>query len=262
MYLRACNNRYSVLDVLSDESSVSSSSSPISIAPLVEKDFSPKTPLPLHIHSFKPTHSFNINVGLSTLDTHQKFDVDALLDCGASGLFIDSTFVKLHKLSTQTLPRPLPVWNVNGTMNEGGSIREVVDLLFSFQRHKERATFLVSSLGNSQIIVGLPWLKLHNPDIDWVKQTINMTCCPHSCGHRIAALRKEKARLNRPFPSLPDNDETEPLFEKDWYYPGMEIHMSWFEDEYEEIPSYKRIFYSNAENDQILEFEFNRLKSE
>lgn len=34
--------------------------------------------------------------------------------------------------------------------------------------HQELLTFLVISSPSSAVVLGLPWLKLHNPHIDWV----------------------------------------------------------------------------------------------
>src|SRR5271154_5935730 len=49
----------------------------------------------------------------------------------------------------------------------------------------------------------------------------------------------------------------------DWYFPGMEINFTWFDDKdvLEPPPSYERIFFCNQENDQILEFEINRAEA-
>lgn len=34
--------------------------------------------------------------------------------------------------------------------------------------HHERIRFLVISSPSSPVVLGVPWLKLHNPHIDWV----------------------------------------------------------------------------------------------
>jgi hypothetical protein len=72
-------------------------------------------------------NSLNIKVKIVTTDTQETKSVKALLDCGADGLFIDRDYIRKNQLTTQALTRPIPVYNVDGTANEAGSIHEVVD---------------------------------------------------------------------------------------------------------------------------------------
>ena len=59
----------------------------------------------------------------------------ALLDSGAIGMFIDRAYVKANHLPTQTLSSPIPVRNVDGTLNEAGSVTEVVELVLRYRNH-------------------------------------------------------------------------------------------------------------------------------
>src|ERR1700677_1619012 len=117
-------------------------------------------------------NSVLVNIGLKTLDTHNSININSLLDCGASGLFIDKQFVELNDITTRKLTRSIPIYNVDGTLNEGGTIKEAVDLIVSYGNHKECATFWVCGLGADRVILGLPWLRLHNPVINWSIGTI------------------------------------------------------------------------------------------
>jgi len=56
------------------------------------------------------------------LESHKGVAVKALLDSGATGLFIDMTFAKEKRFKMEKLKRPLVVRNVDGTANVGGSI--------------------------------------------------------------------------------------------------------------------------------------------
>src|ERR1700677_4801347 len=179
-------------------------------------------------------NSVLVNIGLKTLDTHNSINIDSFLDCGASGLFIDKQFVELNDITTRKLPRPIPIYNVDGTLNEGGTIKEAVDLIVSHGNHKERATFWVCSLGADRVILGLPWLRLHNPVINWSTGEIELSCCLRSCGYVYTKDKKEKLRKAEPIPSfiVEDKDEENDLVdESDWYFPGMEINFTWFNDE-------------------------------
>src|SRR6202453_5042449 len=210
-------------------------------------------------------NSVLVNIGLKTLDTHNSINIDSLLDCGVSGLFIDKQFIELNDI-TRKLPRPIPIYNIDGTLNEGGTIKEAVDLIVSHGNHKECATFWVCGLGADRVILGLPWLRLHNPVINWSTGEIALSRCPRSCGYIYTENKKEKLCKAEPIPSFVDEEEDEEnlVDESDWYFPGMEINFTWFNDEdvLEPPRSYERIFFCNQENDQILEFEINQAEAD
>ena len=94
-------------------------------------------------------------------------DEHALIDCGAGGRFIDQNYARKLNLPLIPLSRPLPVKNVDGTPNKKGSIRHKVRLRLKIGNRYFKETLLVSGLGRQKIILGLPWLTEHNPDIDW-----------------------------------------------------------------------------------------------
>ncbi|KAG5727450.1 hypothetical protein E4T56_gene12023 [Termitomyces sp. T112] len=115
-------------------------------------------------------NSLKLQVEIQTTDTQQVQSIVALLDSGATGLFLDADYVQRHHLTTRPLSHPIPVYNVDGTLNEAGSIRSVVDLVLCYQDHLERAAFAVTSLGKQDMILGFTWLHEHNPEIDWAKE--------------------------------------------------------------------------------------------
>jgi len=61
-----------------------------------------------------------------------------------------------------------------------------------FKGHMERARMDVCNLGKMEVILGMPWLAAHNPEIDWEKEEMKMTQCPPICGKRKQEV-KEKA---------------------------------------------------------------------
>jgi hypothetical protein len=65
---------------------------------------------------------------------------------------------------------------VDGTLNEVGAICEVVTVILQYGKHKERATFAVTKLGGQDMLLGLTWLRQHNPEIDWCSEEVKMTC--------------------------------------------------------------------------------------
>ena len=108
-----------------------------------------------------------IPIIIHLVDMGHPLAVNSLLDSGATGMFIDVEYVGTQKLQTHPLPHAIPVYNIDGTPNVAGSIKEEVDLICIFGNHSEHATFLVTSLGSMRIILGHTWLVKHNPEIDW-----------------------------------------------------------------------------------------------
>ena len=108
-----------------------------------------------------PTH-------LKTTDTMEEAATKAMVDTGATGDFIDRDFVERTKLPTRKLSQPIPVYNVDGTPNEAGSIDRVVDVIMTYKGHSERILLAVTRLGKQSMILGFTWLKKHNPEIDFI----------------------------------------------------------------------------------------------
>jgi len=100
------------------------------------------------------------------MNTSELHSVKALLDCGATGSFINRDFVHLKGMNTQTLLHNIPVFNVDGSPNEAGQISEVVDVVLHYKTHSKRMLLAVSGLGKQSLILGYNWLKDHNPKVD------------------------------------------------------------------------------------------------
>ena len=122
--------------------------------------------------------SLKLKVEIETTDTAEKKSVSVLVDCGATGEFIDRHYAKSSCFNLVKLTQPIPVYNVDGTLNEAGSIMEVVNLILHYDNHSERTTFTVCGLGKQKLILGHSWLWNHNPEIDWVTQNVKMSRCP------------------------------------------------------------------------------------
>ena len=70
---------------------------------------------------------------IRSVDTGTPLAINSLLDSSATGLFIDVEFVKEQKLQTRPLPHAIPVYNIDSTANEAGSIKEEVDLICTLE---------------------------------------------------------------------------------------------------------------------------------
>ena len=63
-----------------------------------------------------------MKVGLEKLESHEGIAVKALLDSRATGLFMNTTFVKEKGFKMEKLKKPLLVRNVDGMANVEGTI--------------------------------------------------------------------------------------------------------------------------------------------
>ena len=153
--------------------------------------------------------------------------VMALVDCGATGEFINKHYAKSNRLNLIKLSQPIPVYNVDGTPNKAGSVTEIVDLVLRYKNHSERTTFAVSSLGKQKLILGHSWLHKHNPEINWSTGEVKMSRCPPRCCPgcrdevrqerivRKAEVKRLQICLLGPNPELHDDSDSSSIEEGD-----------------------------------------------
>ena len=101
--------------------------------------------------------------------------VKTLLDSGATGMFVDKKFVEKHRFQLSKLEKPLIVMNIDGSNNSRGRITHKVECNIYYKGYQERIRFDVYNLGRTDVILGMPWLAAHNPEIDWEKGEVKMT---------------------------------------------------------------------------------------
>jgi hypothetical protein len=94
---------------------------------------------------------------------------------------MDLTFAKENGLDICPLPCPIPIYNVDGTLNKMGSVHEEVEVILQIDDHSEQVVFSMIGLGKTKLIIGHTWLHHHNPEIDWTTGKIPLTCCPSDC---------------------------------------------------------------------------------
>jgi len=147
--------------------------------------------------TMQPLREVWMKIGLEKIDTHEGVMVKALLDSGATRMFVDRKFAEKHGFKMDKLEKPLVVTNVDGSNNSGGRITHEIECNVYYRGHQERMKFDVCNLGRTDVIFGMPWLVAHNPEIDWEKGEVKMTRCPPWCGkdnrNKEAREKQEKA---------------------------------------------------------------------
>ena len=106
----------------------------------------------------------------------------AMIDSGATGLFLHQWFVNRHQMLTQPLSHPITLYNIDRTPNTAGKITHSIQLLATIdQNSPQLLEYLVTNIGSEDIILGLPWLQKVNPDINWKKGCLTIPpLAPHS----------------------------------------------------------------------------------
>ena len=117
---------------------------------------------------------------------------EALLDSSATGLVMSEEFARRHKFRRTKLERPVYVRNVDNMLNYAGPIVDTVEVEIFFKGHKERTSIDVIGEQKWSIILGMSWLKRHNPEIDWKTGEVKMIRCPDECGKKWKTERQTK----------------------------------------------------------------------
>ncbi len=132
----------------------------------------------------------------------------ALIDSGAAGNFVSLELVQQHKLKLTPCNSPMAVEALDGRpLGEGrvSRITEEAKLLIG-TLHSEFIKFYVIHSPNHPIILGLPWLRTHNPHISWREGQVLQwgTTCQERCLSKIP-----KASTIPSFPTVQNATNTD-----------------------------------------------------
>uniref|UniRef100_A0A0W0FAK4 Reverse transcriptase domain-containing protein n=1 Tax=Moniliophthora roreri TaxID=221103 RepID=A0A0W0FAK4_MONRR len=71
-------------------------------------------------------------------------------------------------LERTKLPHRIKVFNVDGMANKTAWIMQLVMATHNIGTKQMTDTFFISGLGREEVILGLPWLRKYNPEVDWI----------------------------------------------------------------------------------------------
>ncbi len=120
------------------------------------------------ILSSEPSCCFNIPL---KIDFHpHSIKVKALLDSGTSACFIDKNLVKRHNLPIVLKKYPMTIEVIDGRPLISRDVtHETKPLDIILEGHRSTIVFNIISFPSNPLVLGLFWLKMINPDIDWKK---------------------------------------------------------------------------------------------
>jgi hypothetical protein len=119
-----------------------------------------------------------MKVPVSFRTLHAMADKNILVDSRATDNFIHPKLLKRLGLGAQALDRPRKIWNIDGTTNRAGQLTSFVDLEVRTGSKEEKMRFLVTDLGNEDLILGYPWLAMFEPQFNWQNSVVDTAHLP------------------------------------------------------------------------------------
>ena len=105
-------------------------------------------------------------------------DKKALVDSGATDNFIHPAFTKRLGLTMTPLEKPKKIYNIDNTSNKSGSITHSLKLKVTTKGIDKVMRFLVTDIGNEDILLGYPWLATFEPKFGWKDAIIETPALP------------------------------------------------------------------------------------
>ena len=147
----------------------------------------------------------------------------AMIDCGASTSFIERTYVDQHAIPLERKKKPNETTAVDGRPLEGGPTTHHANMTLRINNHEEAITLHNICIGSAPVILGRPWLRKHNPQIDWKNDTVSFTskycadnCLPTSHYARVVPEKEATRQFVKDIPVYEEQDEAGLVQTKDW----------------------------------------------
>jgi hypothetical protein len=131
----------------------------------------------------------------------------AMTDSGAEGVaFVDKNWAVSRGFHLELMRTPMPLLNFNGEGDDSATVTHFLVADLRIHDHLEKDAFLfATNLSHYPIILGVPWLKLHDPELKFGKGTMlfNSDYCRKHCN---APLKPSRVRA---VPDVPRKDRPE-----------------------------------------------------
>ena len=79
---------------------------------------------------------------------------------------MSSEFMRKQSFKLKKLERLMNIRNVDGSLNKEGPIEHTVEVNIYYQEHREKTEIDVIGGQKWMVILEIPWLARHNPEID------------------------------------------------------------------------------------------------
>ena len=134
----------------------------------------PDKPCPMKIKlarltSSGPCFTFPVTIRISA----RTISTMVLIDFGSEGNFFDIDFAQMHGLPFHSKMDPVAANTIDGSPISSGSITtEIRHMSIQIGDHLEQVALDIIKSAHSPLVLGLPWLELHDPTIIWSKRQL------------------------------------------------------------------------------------------
>ena len=121
-----------------------------------------------------------------------------MIDSGATGNFVSEDLVKRKGFPRTKKKDPYDLFVVDGsTLPDGGGRveEETTPLQTRIYQHQEELQFEIVRIASYEIILEIPWLKTHNPVINWEKRVLRFERC--SCVGSTQPTPQQRSRVDK-----------------------------------------------------------------
>lgn len=118
-----------------------------------------------------PVQQFLVPVDLAVKEDRM-VSTFALLDSGCSENFMNKAFAEAHDIPILPLSKSATMIGLEG--HECNVTHSTPTLCLQIGNHQEELLFLIAPIQSNNLALGIPWLKAHNPAIDWVQETLTL----------------------------------------------------------------------------------------
>jgi hypothetical protein len=131
-----------------------------------------------HCNSVYITRYRSMTIPVSIRTHYFMANKKALVDSGDTDNFMHPNFAKRMGLGMKTLPKPKKIFNIDNTTNKSGMITHYLDLnIVTKGIHKEMC-FLITDIGQEEVLLGYPWLATFEPKFNWRSATMEPRFMP------------------------------------------------------------------------------------
>ncbi|KAI2643996.1 Transposon Tf2-6 polyprotein [Labeo rohita] len=134
----------------------------------------------VNIHNFYVLQNKLLILSVTVRTDTLSLDLTAMIDSGAALNLINKDTVNGYNIPTQPCSPPIQIKAVNDTLIDHGihcqtkTLKLQIGLL-----HQENITLYVVDSPKYEVVLGFPWLSIHDPAISWFRG--ELTHCPWDC---------------------------------------------------------------------------------
>jgi len=146
-----------------------------------------------------------------------EYNTTALVDSGASENFVNKAYAEASGIPMQQKATPRWVLTADGSEVTGEPVTHDAQVHLTINHHEEDIRLHCIVTRNAPIILGLPWLKLHDPVIGWKNHTVKFhsdhcteKCLPSSPRANTVPEEKATEQYNRKTAENWEIGETDP----------------------------------------------------